>query len=48
MDSEETRNLLFEYFVGAKTLTIASGFFDGGFADGSGAVTTIGRRSAQK
>ncbi|MCH4160868.1 MAG: hypothetical protein LKF41_02360 [Bifidobacterium sp.] len=35
MDSRETRGLLFEYFidkifVGDKTLTIASWFFDGG------------------
>jgi hypothetical protein len=37
MDSRETRGLLFEYFidkifVGDKTLTIASWFFDGGQA----------------
>ncbi|MDN5973227.1 hypothetical protein [Bifidobacterium crudilactis] len=37
MDSKETRGLLFEYFidkifVGDKTLTIASWFFDGGQA----------------
>jgi hypothetical protein len=37
MDSKETRGLLFEYFidrifVGVKTLTIASWFFDGGRA----------------